>query len=162
MTLHPYSGRMFSYSIVIGVVLILATCSDSDAPPSASAAKATAPASAADSSPPDTANAMAGMDHSKMPGMEKTSAPVASSPMAGMDHSKMLMNPTSPPSAPAMDHAMMGAVSAENAADRKLQQIVARLVQDSIVLKRIGADSVLRARWLDSAIKRIFLNPSGR
>lgn len=51
----------------------------------------------------------------------------------------------------------MGKKTAQPTADpvmEKLQMIVAQLVQDSVVQRRIREDSVLRNRWNDPAIKR--------
>ena len=190
MTLHRYIGRSRHRVISLGALFIFAACSGSEPPVVERAAggssTAAPPAAATDSSARDTVNPMAGMDHSKMPGMGRSStappsnpmpgmdhskmpgmargnAPTPPAPMTGMDHSKMQMNPPTARPSPAMDHSTMGGTAgAENAADRKLQQIVARLVQDSVVLKRIEADSVLRARWLDPVIQRIFLGLPGR
>ena len=62
------------------------------------------------------ANAMAGMDHSKMPGMAKTPAP--GNAMAGMDHSKMpsMAAKTAPANAMAgMDHSRMPGMATNTA-----------------------------------------------
>ena len=84
--------------------------------------------------------------------------------MAGMDHSRMAMGNT-PPTTGAADHSAHTAAVPQTdgtgaaAADQKLQQIVQRLVQDSVVLRRIQADSVLRSRWQDPAVRRLFDKP---
>jgi len=135
-----------------------------------------------DSSMHDT-TAMTGMDHSNMPGMAGTAATPAADPMAGMDHSRMDMpartgaTTTQPRDAMAgMDHsqmtasgataqpagvdhsAMPGMASAASPADTKLQQIIARLLTDPVVIGRIQADSVLRNRWQDPAVRRLVGN----
>ncbi len=115
---------------------------------------------------------MAGMDHSKMPGTAVKTSTEKKGTTAGMDHSKMVMAPDSQAkrnassAQPAMDHAAMGHATpsttdpaAAVAADEKLVQIAARLVQDSIVMRRIQMDSTLRNRWADSAVRRLILNP---
>lgn len=119
---------------------------------------------------------MAGMDHSNMPGMSggparkspagQSAKPAA--PMSAMDHSQMNMS-GSTPSTPrrttttsameGMDHSTMSMSKtptrpAADPAMQKLQQIVAQLVQDSVVQRRIREDSVLRNRWNDPALKR--------
>ncbi len=128
--------------------------------------------------PAKPADPMAGMDHSNMPGMGASPArkssggrtATASVPMAGMDHSKMDMSgststtprrtaTTPAPAMAGMDHSTMPMSTARvqptaDPAMQKLQQIVAQLVQDSVVQRRIREDSVLRNRWNDPALKR--------
>ena len=65
---------------------------------------------------PDTATPMAGMDHSKMPDMATKTAPANA--MAGMDHSKMpgMGTKTAPASAMAgMDHSKMAGMGTKTA-----------------------------------------------
>ena len=138
----------------------------------------TAPAGAAKAPVADSAGGMAGMDHSKMPGM--TGAPAAGrvnmaparsgQNMVGMDHSRMNMGTSTPQqTVPTTDHAghaaappvasTTPAVTTASAADQKLQKLIARLVEDLIVQQRIQADSVLRSRWQDSTVRRRFIQP---
>ena len=120
---------------------------------------------------PSTGGETAGTDHSKMPGMTKV-ASSTSNATAGMDHSKM---PSMAPSTrtretstmPGVDHAGM-AMSTKNLefgadpADEKLKQVVALLVRDSIVMRRIQADPSLRATWADQAVRRLIINDPGK
>lgn len=125
---------------------------------------------------------MAGMDHSKMDmsagaappaaprrATGRAPAPAAADPMAGMDHSAMNMGtparaPSSrgsaaPPMA-GMDHAAMPAVQERDPAEQKIRALVAMLVKDSVVLRRILADTILLNRWQDSTVRRLLLPPS--
>jgi uncharacterized protein involved in copper resistance len=117
-------------------------------------------------SSPDTSTPMAGMDHSKMPGMGTRTAPART--MAGMDHSKMtgMATKTASPNAMAgMDHSNMPGMpgmpsaSPTTAADAKLDRLVATLLNDPIVRQRIQSDSALRRRW-DEAARRTLLPTS--
>ena len=116
----------------------------------------------------------AAMDHSNMPGMSGSGAaarsgsraPAAASAIAGMDHSRMA-NPAPRAGAsgrtamdhaamPGMDHASMpGMATANNAADAKLVELISLLATDPVVLRRIQADSVLRNRWANPALRRL-------
>ncbi len=122
---------------------------------------------------------MAGMDHSQMamPGRQSASAQRSSatpSSMAGMDHSQMAMpgrqaasaqrSSATPSSMAGMDHSQMAmgttgdaGLPAESLADEKLKQIVAALMQDSMVARLVANDSVLRNRWQDAAVRRLLL-----
>lgn len=123
-----------------------------------------------------TGSAMAGMDHSTMamPTPPSGSTPRRATPagaggMAGMDHSTMQMGtprpavrPSSAPRAgatQAMDHSTMPGMQATppNPIDQKVQQLIAQLVQDSVVRSRIQSDTVLRNRWQDPDVRRILL-----
>ena len=134
---------------------------------------------------------MAGMDHSNMPGMTKASGSASAAtrpnPMARMDHSNMPGMTKAPSTAPrpapatamaGMDHSNMPgmAKSATSAggttpaaimefgaspADEKLRQIVAALVRDSVVQRRIAADSVLRRAWDNAAVRQLILTTPG-
>ena len=124
------------------------------------------------------AQPMAGMDHSNMPGMQPTRATTSaarpSTGMAGMDHSNMpgmSGNSASPARAPAMaemDHSSMPGMSAtpptvaRGAVDpgtQKLDALVAELVRDSVVQRRIQQDPALREAWSDPEVRAEVLNP---
>lgn len=104
---------------------------------------------------------MAGMDHSQMP-MGGSEAPAvrrtpaagaaATGGMAGMDHSRMPMGTTPRQSAPAPP-------IVKDSGDEKLQRLIAALVKDSLVRRRIQADSALRRRWADTSVRRILIAP---
>lgn len=103
----------------------------------------------------------AGMDHSRMPmGGSGTAAarrtPAAGSAatggMAGMDHSRMPMGTIAGQSAPAPP-------IVKDSGDEKLQRLIAALVKDSLVRRRIQADSALRRRWADTSVRRILIAP---
>ena len=95
---------------------------------------------------------MAGMDHSNMPGMGATgAAPAAQAAMPGMDHSNMPgMQPSraaTPPAAPARD-----------AGDEKLRALVAELLEDTAVQRRVQQDPALREAWADPAVRQVILD----
>lgn len=104
---------------------------------------------------------MAAMDHSQMP-MGGSEAPAgrrtpaagaaATGGMAGMDHSRMPMGTTPRKSAPAPP-------IVKDSGDEKLQRLIAALVKDSLVRRRIQADSALRRRWADTSVRRILIAP---
>lgn len=199
-------------AVVAACVLTFTACSgNTDETETSAKAGATAPAVArGDSAKNDSASGMAGMDHSKMPGMggsgtqpdtgamagmdhskmpgvsppvsrssattssidhanmpgmtrRSTGAPASSGSMAGMDHGSMPGTNRSAPAGqspiPAMDHANTpGSSMTATSADDKIQEIVAQLTKDSVVLARIRADSVLRNRWQDPALRKLIGN----
>lgn len=80
--------------------------------------------------------------------------------MAGMDHSRMSPRTSAMPSMPMERSPMpmpMQMPTATEAADMKLQQIAAILVQDSVVQRRIAADSALSSRWHNPVVRRLLL-----
>ena len=95
---------------------------------------------------------MAGMDHSNMPGMGGTStATAAQGSMAGMDHSSMPgMQPAGATTAPA--------APARDAGDEKLRDLVAELLEDTVVQRRVQQDAALREAWADPAVRRVILD----
>lgn len=59
-----------------------------------------------------------------------------------------------------VDHASMPGMTAAplSAADRKLDELVARLLGDSVVRSRIQTDTALKRRWDDAARRTLLLN----
>jgi hypothetical protein len=95
------------------------------------------------------AQGMAEMDHANMPGMQTGNAsPRQSAPMAGMDHSAM----------PGMQQTSGAAAAADPGAE-KLRMLVAQLVQDSVVQRRIQQDSALREAWSKPVVRQEVLDP---
>ena len=92
--------------IALSVIIALTACGGGERTPASDSARGEV------SSPADTG--MAGMDHSKMPGM----SPDTGAPMAGMDHSKMtgMATKTAPANTMAgMDHSNMPGMSTKAA-----------------------------------------------
>ena len=107
--------------------------------------------SAGGSSGQTRAAPMTGMDHSNMPGMGATgAAPAAQDAMPAMDHSNMPgMQPSSaaaPPAAPTRD-----------AGYEKLRNLVAELLEDTTVQRRVQQDPALREAWADPAVRQVIL-----
>lgn len=104
---------------------------------------------------------MAGMDHGAMPGMRERAPTGAPRTTAGMEHDMMQMpgaarRPAQRTAAPMagmqMPAAPMpGMEMPADAGEQKLDRLIAALVRDSVVRRRIQADSVLRKRWDDAA-----------
>lgn len=81
------------------------------------------------------------MDHSNMPGMGGSPVP-GSSRAGGVPGSGPLASPHGMPAPPIQDPGTA-----------KLVQLVAKLVQDSVVRRRLQVDSVLRNRWNDPDVR---------
>ena len=93
---------------------------------------------------PAAGGAMAGMDHSNMPGMQGGSAPAARPAAGGMPGMNM-------PSAGAGGRAVQ---PGGDPGMQKLQTLVAELVQDSVVQRRIRQDPELRDAWSDPQVRQ--------
>ena len=118
------------------------------------------------------AETMAGVDHSQMDhsqmqkggsvapaagGARPTESAAESGAMAGMDHSQMPMGTNRPQNAATVRSPVP--ISAQNAADEKLQRLVAALLRDSVVRTRIQADTALRREWADTSLRRVLTRP---
>ncbi len=125
---HPTASRHIMRPwLVLSLTIGLAACRGDERAPASDSARGevSAPAdtgmagmdhSKMPGMSPDTATPMAGMDHSKMPGMGTKTAPANA--MAGMDHSKMpgMGTKTAPADAMAgMDHSKMSGMATKTA-----------------------------------------------
>jgi hypothetical protein len=95
---------------------------------------------------------MAGMDHSNMnmstPGTTRGATVQRTSPAGGMDHSNM-------PGMQAAQGMQGSARAATTPMTPKLDTLIAELVQDSVVRRRIQADTALRRLWANPEVRRI-------
>lgn len=124
-------------------------------------------ANATPTTPDSGAGSMAGMDHSQMQmggsapaaagGARTARGAAASGAMPGMDHSQMPMGTNTAPNAGTALSPAPGAT--QNAADEKLQRLVAALLRDSVVRARIQADTVLQRQWADTSLRRVLTRP---
>ena len=103
---------------------------------------------------------LAEMDHSNMAGMEASGARPSQNGMAAMDHSAMSISAaTADATGAAMDHANMpGMAPAARTADVKIEMLIAELTRDSIVQQRIQTDTALRRLWQDPSLRRRITN----
>ena len=126
---HPTMSRDTVRSwLVLSLIIGLTACRGSERAPASESARGEVSAptdtgmagmdhSKMPGMSPDTATSMAGMDHSKMPGMATKTAPANT--MAGMDHSKMpgMATKTAPANAMAgMDHSKMPGMATQTTA----------------------------------------------
>ena len=95
---------------------------------------------------------MAGMDHSRMPGMRDSAG------MPGMDHGKMAAADSAKPGAmQQMEHGQMAmtpghampGMTADSAAMRTMMELHMRMLADSVIRRRLAADTAMRRMMTD-------------